>query len=101
MNVRFLDAAQSELREAVNWYNNERAGLGDDLQVEVDRALDRICDWPCASTLLNKRVRLCMTGRFPYGLVYVIREDEILVLAFGHLHRRPGYWKNRLKDLGP
>jgi hypothetical protein len=25
--------------------------------------------------------------------------DELLVLAVGHQHRRPEYWRERLKDL--
>jgi hypothetical protein len=36
--------------------------------------------------------------RFPYGIVYQIRGDEISIVAVAHLHRQPGYWSERLKD---
>jgi hypothetical protein len=36
-------------------------------------------------------------GRFPYGLIYALDDGDILVLAVAHLHRRPDYWRDRLK----
>lgn len=41
-SIRFLDVAQLELDEAVEYYNRERAGLGDEFLTEVLSALDRI-----------------------------------------------------------
>lgn len=37
-------------------------------------------------------------GKFPYQLIYVVREGEIFVLAYAHEARRPGYWAHRLAD---
>jgi hypothetical protein len=34
--------------------------------------------------------------RFPYGVVYAIRNDEIYLIAVMHLKRRPFYWKKRI-----
>jgi hypothetical protein len=31
----------------------------------------------------------------PYGLVYQVRSDKILILAVMHLSRRPDYWRDR------
>ncbi len=36
---------------------------------------------------------------FPYRIVYFTRGDEIVVVAYAHERRRPGYWKKRLSDL--
>lgn len=36
---------------------------------------------------------------FPYGIVYFVRDDEVLVVAYAHERRRPGYWRERLADL--
>lgn len=30
---------------------------------------------------------------FPYGVVYVVRAEEIVILAYAHDRRRPGYWE--------
>lgn len=96
MQIELLDAAQVELDEAINYYNHERAGLGDEFLVEVLGALERIAEHPKAWHAYSKRTRRCQTRRFPYGIVYRVSEKMILVVAIAHLHRRPGYWSNRL-----
>jgi hypothetical protein len=34
-------------------------------------------------------------NRFPYNVVYRIRDDDIYVVAVAHTSRRPNYWKDR------
>ena len=34
--------------------------------------------------------------RYPYALVYTLRGDTLFVVAVAHLHRKPGYWRDRL-----
>jgi len=98
MVIRFLEIARLELDEAVEYYNNESAGLGDQFLAEVLRAIDRIGEFPEAWHRLSQRTRRCRTRRFPYGIVYQIRDSEILVIAVANLRRRPEYWKDRLND---
>jgi hypothetical protein len=35
---------------------------------------------------------------FPYGTVYFVRDDEVIVVAYAHERRRRGYWRDRLND---
>jgi hypothetical protein len=97
MRIRFLDIAQIELDQAIEYYNYESPGLGDEFLTEVLKVIDRIGEFPEAWHRLSKRTRRCQTRRFPYGIIYQIREDEILVVAVANLHRHPAYWKGRLK----
>jgi hypothetical protein len=46
VTVRFLEVAQQELDEAVEYYNGESTGLGDLFVVEALSAIDRICRYP-------------------------------------------------------
>ena len=101
MRLRFIKSARDELDGVIRYYNGERGGLGDEFKAEVDAALDRIQFWPSAWSRVSSSARLCKTKRFPYGIVYSVEEDEIVVIAVAHLHRSPSYWKKRLKDLGP
>jgi plasmid stabilization system protein ParE len=96
MEVRLLDVAQQELDEAVEYYNVESPGLGDQFLLEVLAAFDRITQFPQAWHPYTENSRRCQTRRFPYGITYQILESEILVIAVAHLHRRPGYWLGRL-----
>ena len=96
MRIRFLEIAEIELDEATGYYNYEAPGLGDAFLTEVLDTLDRIGKFPEAWHPCSKRMRRCQVRRFPYGIIYQIREKEILVIAVSHLHRRPDYWKDRI-----
>ncbi len=37
---------------------------------------------------------------FPYGIVYCVTATEIVILAYAHERRRPGYWESRLESEG-
>ncbi len=100
MNVVVLDEAEAELAAASDWYEQEREGLGDNLLAEAGRVLDAISasptTWPIVAG--SKVVRRLLFTRFPYAAYFIIRDEHVLVLAFGHTSRRPGYWRNRLKQ---
>lgn len=96
MEPRFLDVAQQELDETVEYYNTELQGLGDQFLLEVLSSLERISQFPEAWHLFTENSRRCQTRRFPYGIAYQIVESEILIVAVAHLHRRPSYWLDRI-----
>ncbi|MDY6969846.1 MAG: type II toxin-antitoxin system RelE/ParE family toxin [Spirochaetota bacterium] len=96
MKINFLEIAQIELDDAIEYYNYESPGLGDAFLLDVLNALDRIGQFPEAWHPCSKRARRCQTRRFPYGIIYQIRENEILVVAVANLHRDPDLWKDRI-----
>ena len=99
MTFDFLEPAQAELNEAFQFYEAQREGLGDEFAREVFRTIQRILNHPHAWARLSKQSRRCRTKRFPYGIIYQIREEEkrVLIIAVMHLSRKPGYWKPRLR----
>ena len=97
MEVVFLPPAKAELAEAISYYNTQSEGLGYDFAAEVKRTLERIVQYPDAWFRLSKRTRRCRTNRFPYGVIYQIREETVLIVAVMHLSREPETWKSRLK----
>jgi hypothetical protein len=58
----------------------------------IGRAVEHPKSWP----IIDGEVRRCQTKRFPYGVLYSEEAEGIFVIAVMHLHRDPGYWKNRL-----
>jgi len=97
VTVRFLEVAQRELDEAIAYYNSQVPGLGDAYLVESVATIERIRRFPEAWQPLGEQVRRCRLRRFPYGLIYTVDEGNILIVAVAHTHRRPGYWRDRLK----
>ena len=68
---------------------------------EVDHALAAIIErpltwplWPGVGGAVG--VRRFSLARFPFAIGYLVKDDEIDVLAVAHLKRRPGYWFDRL-----
>jgi hypothetical protein len=99
MNIRVLSCAEQELVDAVDFYNQQCSGLGYEFAAEMKNTLNRIVSFPDAWPLLSKRTRRCMTNRFPYGVLYQIRTDHILIIAIMHLKRDPKKWQERLKNI--
>jgi plasmid stabilization system protein ParE len=96
MTVRFLLPAAAELDDAVTFYEKREVGLGSEFSSEVQRSLARIEDFPNAWRKLGARVRWHRLNRFPYGIVYAVLQDEIVVVAVMHMKQKPGYWRKRL-----
>src|SRR5437016_5009794 len=97
MNVDFLQPAGAEFVAAIAYYNLQSEGLGYEFAAEVKRTLRRIIQYPEAWSALSARTSRCRTSRFPYGIIYQIREETILIVAFMHLHKHPDSWKSRVK----
>ncbi len=95
MKYRFLPTAEAELNDAVDYYESCQPGLGTDFVIEIYNTIERIIEYPLGWTQVSKGCRRCLTGRFPYGLIYSIEpNNSILIVAVMNLHRQPDYWKN-------
>jgi len=65
MKVRFLRPADWELREALNYYDSQKPGLGDDFLDELQKTLERVVNFPKAQPRVGKAIRRSRTHRFP------------------------------------
>ncbi|MCM3872687.1 MAG: type II toxin-antitoxin system RelE/ParE family toxin [Pyrinomonadaceae bacterium] len=98
MEIRLLDVAQQEFDDAIEYYNAELLGLGDQFLLEALDTLERVRQFPKAWHLYTENSWRCQTRRFPYSIVYQVLESEILVVAVAHMHRNPGYWEDRVSE---
>jgi hypothetical protein len=44
---------------------------------------------------------MILLRRFPFGIVYGVMGNQVLVVAIIHTRRKPGYWMNRVLDVLP
>jgi plasmid stabilization system protein ParE len=93
--IIFLPEAEEEMVEAARFYETQTSGLGADFLLEIRRATEGISKNPRAGRVLRGKVRRRLVRRFPYGLLYHVDPNEIVVVAVMHLRRRPGYWRGR------
>ncbi|WP_163541253.1 hypothetical protein [Occultella kanbiaonis] len=96
--------AREEYLDALARYASVGGGeLGAEFADEADAATELILEWPDAPPPYRGRrhepiIRSWHLGKFPYTLVYAVLDGGILVLAYAHEARRPGYWMSRLND---
>lgn len=102
MNLVLLPEAEAEATQAALWYDRKQAGLGDDFLGELDAAIQSVADDPFGQPLWEASetpvpaIRRAVLKRFPYLVIFTIRDEEIVIAAVAHAHRNPGYWMDRL-----
>jgi len=99
MIAQILDEAEDDLENAFKYYESHRSGLGGDLVEEFRQGLRRILEFPRAWQRLDRTYRRYRLHRFPYGIVYRIdaKDSRIMIVAFMHLSRKPGFWRSRTR----
>ncbi|WP_437954427.1 type II toxin-antitoxin system RelE/ParE family toxin [Sorangium sp. So ce119] len=93
--VIFHELAEVELNETAAYYARARPGLGDAFVAEVQGAVDALAASPLAGRAVENDVRWWLVRRFPYSVLYRVRDDHIRLLAIAHQKRRPFYWRGR------
>ena len=88
-------AAAADIVEAHDWYETQRAGLGEEFLTAVAAAIDGVVAHPEGYPVLHRETRRALLGRFPYGLFYRLVAGEVVVVACFHASRRPRDWKLR------
>ncbi|HEX2191461.1 MAG TPA: type II toxin-antitoxin system RelE/ParE family toxin [Longimicrobiaceae bacterium] len=90
-SVRFHGAARRELRKAVDRYDEQVPGLGDEFAAEIEL----IAAHAESGTPHLAGTRRLQVRRFPYAPIYTARNEQLVVLAVAHHRRRPEYWLRR------
>lgn len=93
MKLTALPRVDNELAGAFHYYQDQREGLGDEFLDEYRRGLEQIIQFPTAWGLIDDITRRHRLKRFPYGIHYVIRLDQILITTVVHLHSDPKNWQ--------
>jgi hypothetical protein len=96
VKVRFVSTAELELKEVLEFYESAQEGLGADFLAEVEATTRLMESHPLAWTPMSPRTRCCRMHRFPFGLFYQVRSDEILILSVMDLRRDPKRWEQYL-----
>jgi plasmid stabilization system protein ParE len=97
MKISFLDAAQFEFDDTIDYYDEQQPGLGFEFAEEVEQALERINHYPEAWSPLSLRVRRCLVNRFPYSVIYEVRSELLIIVAIQNHHQEPDSWRSRVK----
>ena len=99
MIIRYLPDAFNDLNEALAYYNLRSPDAAQRFADAVLAEEQAILDFPEMAYSLGGKLRVRRVTRFPYSLVYLSLEGNILIIAVAHHKRRPAYWKSRLRNV--
>lgn len=96
LRVVFRRAAKSEFDRAALWYDEQRAGLGEEFIREIDEALGKAAAAPQRHPVVFRDIRRAVARRFPFAIYFRVRSDQLVVLAVFHGSRDPAIWQRRV-----
>ena len=95
---RFDLETLAEYEEAPPYYATQQPHLGLRFIACVEKIIARLCEAPEQwRVFAGREVRRALTRVFPYGVLYTLELDHVLIVAVTHLSREPGYWQRRLR----
>lgn len=96
MKISLNVQAELELVEGAAYYVREvNAEIANAFVSEFHRSARLLSEFPKLGATWRGRIRRLPLRRFPYSIVYYLRESEVRVLAVAHQRRRPGFWNGR------
>lgn len=97
MKIVFHPEANEEMIESARFYEERDDGLGIRFLEAVEDTMRRIRQFPYAGPVERADIRKGFVSGFPFTVLYQVQRDQIYIAAVMHQHRRPGYWRKRLR----
>jgi len=97
MSVILLPPSELELQDAIDFYNDQMNGLGDQFYGSFLDTVRYIEAGPDMWRRVGENTRRANIKRFPYLVLYVHDHRDILVTCIAHQHRDPQYYVGRIQ----
>jgi len=81
--------AETDLAEACDWYEKQRAGLSADFLLCVEAAIDSANHRPGTFPFIHSLTRRVLVRRFPYIVLFQDRPKATVVLGVFHARQDP------------
>jgi toxin ParE1/3/4 len=82
--------ARQEAMAVFAYYEEQKAGLGDEFLAELEKYYAKLSSNPLAYSFMNnsKIIRDIYLNRFPYIIIFIVIEQQVNVLSVRHANRR-------------
>jgi plasmid stabilization system protein ParE len=88
--------ARIEYYEAIEYYARIEDKLGKRFVAAVEEAVEQMSLTPERFRRFEGDMRKIRVEDFPYAVIYRLEGSDLRIISVMHLHRRPGYWSERL-----
>jgi hypothetical protein len=98
MRVRFHPEARLDFKNAAARYAAVRPDLGQGFYRHIDALIAEIETDPMLFRVYRPpHARRHFRRPFPYAVVYLVKPEQIWILAVMHFKQPPSYWLHRLE----
>lgn len=89
--IKLISEARLDIKDTIDWYNEQRVGLGRVFYQSVKSKMHYIKINPLHYQISYRNVRSALVNKFPYQVHYHIEKanKSIIVLAILHTSRDP------------
>jgi plasmid stabilization system protein ParE len=87
--------AEQDIKDAYDWYEEQRQYLGHAFLAEVESTLANIEENPRLYAEMFENVRRALCKRFPFSVYFMESGASIVVIGVLHQRRRPSVWQSR------
>ncbi len=95
MEVNYHPLVKRDVVEALKYYSEISSRLAGEFDDEVRELIAKAADNPLRSHPVGRGFRRANLRRFPYHVLYEIREESIRVMHVRHNKRHPDYGMER------
>ena len=92
MSAEFDKEAKQEYFDAIRFYGKAAERFSDALAA----CIQKIQEPPTRFRQIAPNIRTCRVGKFPYQLLFTLKEDRVYIIAVKHDRRDPDYWRHRI-----
>ena len=94
----FINEAVLDVEEIIIWYEKQRVGLSYDFELCLEAGINEISRLPSSFQKRYKIVKIKFISRFPYGIHYIVKEKQIVIIGVFHTSQSPKNWEYRLNN---
>jgi hypothetical protein len=90
-NLSYYGIVKVDLIEAIEWYKNQKVGLGKEFEREVKRSKNRVQKNPLGYEIKYNSIRTAFTDVFPYAIHFMVDQParKVVIIAIVHQTRKP------------
>ncbi len=87
--------AETDIVEAARWYEQRDQGLGTEFIRAIDACIAAIQRNARQYPVVYENIRRVLLRKFPFGIFFLIENENIIILACLHSKRHPSVFKAR------
>jgi plasmid stabilization system protein ParE len=87
-----LPRAEAEVNDAAAWYARQSVASAVKFVDVFEVALTKLGENPLQYQIVQDQMRRAPLRGFPYGLLYVVEEQAVVILSCFHARRDPARW---------